>query len=91
MYERLGEREKAELAYQRARALNPRREAYRVNLRQLQGRKSRERIGDDEQADSLATGLEDFGLDAPVESGDGPSEGDPDGKIPGVNRKAGKS
>ena len=84
VYERLGEREKAELAYQRARALNPRREAYRSNLRRLQGRKSREVIGDGEQVDSLATGLEDLGLDAPVESGDDAGEsGDPDGQNPG--------
>lgn len=85
VYERLGEREKAELAYQRARALNPRREAYRSNLRQLQGRKSREVLGEGEQPDSLATGLEDLGLDAPVESDEEPGEnGDPDGPNPGT-------
>ena len=85
VYERLGEREKAELAYQRARALNPRREAYRINLRQLQGRKSREVIRDGEELpDSLAAGLEDLGLDAPVESGDGPSGGStPERQNPG--------
>ena len=85
VYERLGEREKAEFAYQRARALNPRREAYRINLRQLQGRKSREIIRDGgEQPDSLAVELEDLGLDAPVESGDGPSGGGaPGGQNPG--------
>ena len=87
VYERLGEREKAELAYQRARALNPRREAYRTNLRRLQGRKSREILKDGEQVDSLATELEDLGLDAPdapVGSGDDAGEsGDPDGQIPG--------
>ena len=83
VYERLGEREKAELAYQRARALNPRREAYRVNLRRLQGRKSREFVG--ERVDSLATGFEDLGLDAPVESGEDAGEsGDPDGEKPGT-------
>ena len=86
VYERLGEREKAELAYQRARALNPRREAYRINLRRLQGRKSREIIRDgEEQPDSLAAELEDLGLDAPVESGDGPSGGGaPGGQNPGI-------
>ncbi len=85
VYERLGEREKAELAYQRARALNPRREAYRINLRQLQGRKSREVLGEGEQVDSLATGLDDLGLDAPVESGEDAGEsGDPDGRNPGT-------
>lgn len=85
VYERLGEREKAELAYQRARALNPRREAYRSNLRQLQGRKSREVAGEGEEVDSLATGLEDLGLDAPVESGgDAGESGDPDGQNPGT-------
>ena len=85
VYERLGEREKAEFAYQRARALNPRREAYRINLRQLQGRKSREIIFDgEEQPDSLSTELEDLGLDAPVESGDDPSGGGaPGGQNPG--------
>ena len=83
VYERLGEREKAELAYQRARALNPRREAYRINLRRLQGRKSREFVG--ERVDSLSTGFEDLGLDAPVESGEGAEagdSGDPDGQDP---------
>ena len=85
VYERLGEREKAELAYRRARALNPRREAYRSNLRQLQGRKSREVLGEGEQVDSLATGLEGLGLDAPVESGEDAGEsGDPDGRNPGT-------
>ena len=83
VYERLGEREKAELAYQRARALNPRREAYRINLRRLQGRKSREFVG--ERMDSLATGFEDLGLDAPVESGEDAGESaDPDGENPGT-------
>ena len=86
VYERLGEREKAELAYQRARALNPRREAYRGNLRRLQGRKSREVLKDGEQVDSLATGLEDLGLDAPDapvgSGGDAGESGDPDGQIP---------
>ncbi|MCY3763059.1 MAG: hypothetical protein OXH50_17575, partial [Gemmatimonadetes bacterium] len=65
--------------------LNPRREAYRINLRQLQGRKSREVLGEGEQVDSLATGLEDLGLDAPVESGEDAGEsGDPDGRNPGT-------
>ena len=85
VYERLGEREEAELAYQRARALNPRREAYRANLRRLQGRKSREVLKDGEQVDSLATGLEGLGLDAPVGSGgDAGESGDPDGQNPGT-------
>ena len=87
VYERLGDRDKAELAYQRARALNPRREAYRTNLRRLQGRKSREVVGDGEPVDSLETGLEDLGLDAPVESGEGAGageSGDPDGQNPGT-------
>ena len=83
VYERLGERDKAEFAYQRARALNPRREAYRINLRRLQRRKSREFVG--ERVDSLATGFEDLGLDAPVESGEDAGEsGDPDGENPGT-------
>ena len=63
VYERLGDREKAEIAYQRARHLKPKREAYRFNLRRLQGRKMREEKIEKGRIDSLEKGMQDLELD----------------------------
>jgi len=59
VYEKLGERDKAEEAYERARSLVPVKELYGANLLRLQDRKrlSLERPSD-ERVDSLSTGLE---------------------------------
>lgn len=73
VYERLGKRDDAEVAYRRARDLNPRREVYTKNFRRLQDRKLREQKLDEDQIDSLATELQDLGLDDPTGENPGKS------------------
>ena len=75
VYERLGERDKAEFAYRRAGSLSPNREAYRANLRRLEGRAQRE-ISHPDEIDSLSAGMDDLGLEVPEK----PEGEDPPGR-----------
>ena len=59
VYERLGQRERAESGYERARLLQPEKGAYQSNLARLQDRKSAASSPPTaDEADSLKTGLE---------------------------------
>ena len=59
VYERLGQRERAESGYERARLLQPQKDAYQSNLARLQDRKrAASKPPTADEADSLKTGLE---------------------------------
>lgn len=66
VYERLGLPARAEQAYERATVLNPRRQAYGVNLRRLQDRLEEAARFEPDRMDSLKRELDDLGFEPEV-------------------------